>query len=143
MIPQAKLTAYMEDGTIEIAPLAFMRGRTLDHAFVILDEAQNATRAQLKMFLTRMGRDAKFVITGDVTQIDLPKNTPSGLPQAVDILGDVKGIEFIFLDEKDVVRHKLVTDIVNAYKKFYHDNDEEVSQLVSCSVDQLTGQQNN
>ncbi|MBR5663504.1 MAG: PhoH family protein, partial [Bacteroidales bacterium] len=125
MIPQSKLTAYMEDGTIEIAPLAFMRGRTLDHAFVILDEAQNATRAQLKMFLTRMGRDAKFVITGDVTQIDLPKNQPSGLPQAVDILGDVKGIEFIFLDEKDVVRHKLVTDIVNAYKKFYHDNDDE------------------
>lgn len=131
MIPQAKLTTYMEDGTIEIAPLAFMRGRTLDHAFVILDEAQNATRAQLKMFLTRMGRDAKFVITGDVTQIDLPKNTPSGLPQAVDILGDVKGIEFIFLDEKDVVRHKLVTDIVNAYKKFYHDNDEEDSNVIS------------
>ena len=125
MIPQAKLTGYMEDGTIEIAPLAFMRGRTLDHAFVILDEAQNATRAQLKMFLTRMGRDAKFVITGDVTQIDLPKNQPSGLPQAVDILGDVKGIEFIFLDEKDVVRHKLVTDIVNAYKKFYHDENLE------------------
>ena len=119
MLPQAKLNGYMEDGTIEIAPLAFMRGRTLDHAFVILDEAQNATRAQLKMFLTRMGRDAKFVITGDVTQIDLPKNTPSGLPQAVDVLGDVKGIEFIFLDEKDVVRHKLVTDIVNAYKEFY------------------------
>ena len=126
MIPQAKLTAYMEDGTIEIAPLAFMRGRTLDHAFVILDEAQNATRAQLKMFLTRMGRDAKFVITGDVTQIDLPKSQPSGLPQAVDILGDVKGIEFIFLDEKDVVRHTLGTDIVNAYKKFYHDNDDTV-----------------
>ena len=125
MIPQAKLTTYMEDGTIEIAPLAFMRGRTLDHAFVILDEAQNATRAQLKMFLTRMGRDAKFVITGDVTQIDLPKNQPSGLPQAVDILGDVKGIEFIFLDEKDVVRHKLVTEIVNAYKAFYHNNDDD------------------
>lgn len=124
MLPQAKLQGYMEDGTIEIAPLAFMRGRTLDHAFVILDEAQNATRAQLKMFLTRMGRDAKFVITGDVTQIDLPKNQPSGLPQAIDILKDVKGIEFIFLDEKDVVRHKLVTDIVNAYKRFYHDDDE-------------------
>lgn len=128
MLPQAKLQAYMEDGTIEIAPLAFMRGRTLDHAFVILDEAQNATRAQLKMFLTRMGRNAKFVITGDVTQIDLPKNQPSGLPQAVDILGNVKGIEFIFLDEKDVVRHKLVTDIVNAYKKFYHDNDTVISK---------------
>ena len=125
MLPQAKLQGYMEDGTIEIAPLAFMRGRTLDHAFVILDEAQNATRAQLKMFLTRMGRDAKFVITGDVTQIDLPKNQPSGLPQAIDILKDVKGIEFIFLDEKDVVRHKLVTDIVNAYKKFYHDDNDE------------------
>ncbi|MDO5341629.1 MAG: PhoH family protein [Bacteroidia bacterium] len=125
MLPQAKLQGYMEDGTIEIAPLAFMRGRTLDHAFVILDEAQNATRAQLKMFLTRMGRDAKFVITGDVTQIDLPKNQPSGLPQAIDILKDVKGIEFIFLDEKDVVRHKLVTEIVNAYKKFYHDNNDE------------------
>jgi len=124
MLPQAKLQGYMEDGTIEIAPLAFMRGRTLDHAFVILDEAQNATRAQLKMFLTRMGRDAKFVITGDVTQIDLPKNQPSGLPQAIDILKDVKGIEFIFLDEKDVVRHKLVTDIVNAYKRFYHDEDD-------------------
>jgi len=122
MLPQAKLQGYMEDGTIEIAPLAFMRGRTLDHAFVILDEAQNATRAQLKMFLTRMGRDAKFVITGDVTQIDLPKNQPSGLPQAIDILKDVKGIEFIFLDEKDVVRHKLVTDIVNAYKRFYNEN---------------------
>lgn len=128
MLPQAKLQAYMEDGTIEIAPLAFMRGRTLDHAFVILDEAQNATRSQLKMFLTRMGRNAKFVITGDVTQIDLPKNQPSGLPQAVDILGNVKGIEFIFLDEKDVVRHKLVTDIVNAYKNFYHDNDTVISK---------------
>ncbi|MCQ2310077.1 MAG: PhoH family protein [Bacteroidales bacterium] len=126
MLPQAKLQGYMEDGTIEIAPLAFMRGRTLDHAFVILDEAQNATRAQLKMFLTRMGRDAKFVITGDVTQIDLPKNQPSGLPQAIDILKDVKGIEFIFLDEKDVVRHKLVTEIVNAYKKFYHDDNDEI-----------------
>ena len=125
MLPQAKLQGYMEDGTIEIAPLAFMRGRTLDHAFVILDEAQNATRAQLKMFLTRMGRDAKFVITGDVTQIDLPKNQPSGLPQAIDILKDVKGIEFIFLDEKDVVRHKLVTEIVNAYKRFYHDDNDE------------------
>jgi len=124
MIPQVKLQGYIEDGTIEIAPLAFMRGRTLDHAFVILDEAQNATRAQLKMFLTRMGRDAKFVITGDVTQIDLPKNQPSGLLQAIDILGNVKGIEFIFLDEKDVVRHKLVTEIVNAYQRFYKSKEE-------------------
>lgn len=130
MLPQAKLQAYMEDGTIEIAPLAFMRGRTLDHAFVILDEAQNATRSQLKMFLTRMGRSAKFIITGDITQIDLPKNQPSGLPQATEILKDVKGIDFIFLNEKDVVRHRLVTDIVNAYKNYYTEhednNDKEV-----------------
>ena len=108
----------MEEGIIEIAPLAFMRGRTLDNAFVILDEAQNATQSQLKMFLTRMGRSAKFVITGDITQIDLPKNQPSGLPQAMEVLKTVKGIEFIHLDEKDVVRHKLVTAIINAYAKF-------------------------
>lgn len=125
MLPQSKLQGYMEDGTIEIAPLAFMRGRTLDHAFVILDEAQNATRSQLKMFLTRMGRSAKFVITGDITQIDLPKNQPSGLPQAMEVLKDVEGIDFIYLNEKDVVRHKLVTDIVNAYKRYYSDNDNE------------------
>ena len=118
MLPQAKLQAFMEEGIIEIAPLAFMRGRTLDNAFVILDEAQNATPSQLKMFLTRMGRSAKFVITGDITQIDLPKNQPSGLPQAMEVLKDVKGIEFIHLSEKDVVRHKLVTDIINAYAKF-------------------------
>lgn len=117
MIPSSKLDSYMEDRTIEIAPLAFMRGRTLDHAFVILDEAQNATRSQLKMFLTRMGRSAKFIVTGDITQIDLPAKQPSGLPQAMDVLKDVKGIAFIMLDEKDVVRHKLVTDIVNAYKR--------------------------
>ncbi len=123
MLPQAKLQGYMEDGTIEIAPLAFMRGRTLDHAFVILDEAQNATQSQLKMFLTRMGRSAKFVITGDITQIDLPKNQPSGLPQAMEVLKNVNGIEFIHLNEKDVVRHKLVTDIVNAYKRYYSDNE--------------------
>ena len=117
MLPTAKLEGYMEDKTIEIAPLAFMRGRTLDHAFVILDEAQNATQSQLKMFLTRMGRSAKFIVTGDITQIDLPPRVPSGLPQAMEVLKDVKGIEFIMLDDKDVVRHKLVTDIVNAYKK--------------------------
>ena len=128
MLPQQKLQNYIEDGTIEIAPLAFMRGRTLDHAFVILDEAQNATRSQLKMFLTRMGRSAKFVITGDITQIDLPKNQPSGLPVAINILAEVKGIEFIFLDEKDVVRHKLVTDIVNAYKRYYQQQENEMEQ---------------
>ena len=118
MLPQAKLQGFMEEGIIEIAPLAYMRGRTLDNAFVILDEAQNATQSQLKMFLTRMGRSAKFVITGDITQIDLPKNQPSGLPQAMEVLKNVKGIEFIHLDEKDVVRHKLVTAIINAYAKF-------------------------
>ena len=117
MIPSTKLEGYLEDHTIEIAPLAFMRGRTLDHAFVILDEAQNATRSQLKMFLTRMGRSAKFIVTGDITQIDLPPKTPSGLPQAMEALKDVEGIEFIYLDDKDVVRHKLVTDIINAYKR--------------------------
>ena len=117
MIPTSKLEGYMEDHTIEIAPLAFMRGRTLDHAFVILDEAQNATRSQLKMFLTRMGRSAKFIVTGDITQIDLPPKTPSGLPQAMEVLKDVPGIEFIMLDDKDVVRHKLVTEIINAYKR--------------------------
>ena len=117
MIPASKLEGYLEDHTIEIAPLAFMRGRTLDHAFVILDEAQNATRSQLKMFLTRIGRCAKFIVTGDITQIDLPPKTPSGLPQAMEVLKDVKGIEFIMLDDKDVVMHKLVTDIINAYKR--------------------------
>ena len=115
MIPQQKLLSYWEDNTIEIAPLAFMRGRTLDNAFVILDEAQNATRAQLKMFLTRMGRNAKFVITGDLTQVDLPRHQQSGLLQAVRILKDVKGIEIIELDNSDVIRHRLVTDIIRAY----------------------------
>lgn len=129
MLPQSKLQGFMEEGVIEIAPLAFMRGRTLDHAFVILDEAQNATQSQLKMFLTRMGRSAKFVITGDITQIDLPKNQPSGLPQAMEVLKDVKGIEFIHLNEKDVVRHKLVTDIVNAYKKYYSNADSDTDNM--------------
>ena len=116
MIPQQKLLSYWEDSTIEIAPLAFMRGRTLDNAFVILDEAQNATPSQLKMFLTRMGRTAKFVVTGDITQIDLPKNQRSGLPQAIDILKDIEGISIIQLTNKDVIRHKLVTKIINAYE---------------------------
>ncbi len=117
MIPQQKLLSYLEDNTIEIAPLAFMRGRTLDNAFVILDEAQNATSAQLKMFLTRMGRNAKFVITGDLTQVDLPRHQQSGLLQATQILKDVKGIEIIQLDNSDVIRHRLVTDIIRAYDK--------------------------
>ena len=115
MIPQQKLISYWEDGTIEIAPLAFMRGRTLDNAFVILDEAQNATSTQLKMFLTRMGRNAKFVITGDLTQIDLPRHQQSGLLKATQLLGGIKGIEVIELDETDVVRHRLVTEIIKAY----------------------------
>lgn len=117
MLPTQKLLTYLEDGTIEIAPLAFMRGRTLDNAFVILDEAQNSTIAQMKMYLTRMGRSAKFIVTGDITQIDLPKNQSSGLIHAMHILKDIKGIDFVFLDDNDIIRHKLVTRIVNAYKR--------------------------
>jgi phosphate starvation-inducible protein PhoH and related proteins len=117
MIPTQKLVGYLEDGTIEIAPLAFMRGRTLENAFAILDEAQNCTEGQLKMFVTRMGRSSKFVITGDITQIDLPRNQNSGLVQAMKILKNIKGIDFITHDIRDVVRHKLVTRIINAYEK--------------------------
>ncbi len=117
MIPTQKLVGYLEDGTIEIAPLAFMRGRTLENAFAILDEAQNCTEGQLKMFVTRMGRSSKFVITGDITQIDLPRNQNSGLVQAMKILNKIKGIAFIILDIRDVVRHKLVTRIINAYER--------------------------
>ncbi len=116
MLPQQRLLSYLEDNVIEIAPLAFMRGRTLDNAFVILDEAQNTTASQLKMFLTRMGMNAKFVITGDITQIDLPKNQKSGLAEARSILKDIKGIDFVILDKNDVVRHKLVTKIIAAYE---------------------------
>jgi phosphate starvation-inducible protein PhoH and related proteins len=115
MIPPAKLESYLEDKTIEIAPLAFMRGRTLDNAFVILDESQNATQSQLKMFLTRMGKSAKFIITCDITQVDLPKNQTSGLISATRILNKIRGIEFIFLNETDVVRHPLVSKIIKAY----------------------------
>lgn len=117
MLPHQKLLNFFEDGTIEIAPLAFMRGRTLDNAFVILDEAQNATQSQLKMFLTRMGKTAKFIVTGDITQIDLPRNQSSGLIQGMNILKDIPGIDIIILDESDVIRHKLVTRIINAYNK--------------------------
>jgi phosphate starvation-inducible PhoH-like protein len=117
MIQGEKVKTYVENGIIEVAPLAFMRGRTLDNAFVILDEAQNATESQLKMFLTRMGPSAKFIVTGDVTQIDLPKNQPSGLVQAIKILSNVKGIDFIYLDAQDVVRHRLVREIIEAYNK--------------------------
>ena len=115
MIPAEKLKSYIEGGVIEVAPLAFMRGRTLDHAFIILDEAQNATESQLKMFLTRLGKSAKMIVTGDVTQIDLPRNQPSGLLQATKILTKIKGIEFVTLDANDVVRHRLVKEIIEAY----------------------------
>jgi phosphate starvation-inducible PhoH-like protein len=115
MIPAEKLKVYLENRTIEIAPLAFMRGRTLDNCFVILDEAQNATDMQLKMFLTRMGPSAKFIVTGDVTQIDLPRKQQSGLHTALRILTDIKGIEIVYLSGEDVVRHKLVRKILEAY----------------------------
>jgi phosphate starvation-inducible protein PhoH and related proteins len=114
MIPAEKLAEYLETGVIQIAPLAFMRGRTLDKAFVILDEAQNCTYSQMKMFLTRMGSSARFVITGDATQVDLPRNQTSGLMNAVNRLNDIQGIQIITLDEHDVIRHKLVKKIINA-----------------------------
>ena len=117
MIPPEKLADYTEHGIIQIAPLAFMRGRTLDNAFVILDEAQNSTESQIKMFLTRMGKSAKFVITGDVTQIDLPKHQPSGLVLAQKILNKTEGISFVILDERDVIRHTLVKKIIKAFQK--------------------------
>lgn len=117
MIPFRKLETLMEDGTIQIAPLAFMRGRTLENAFVILDEAQNATVSQLKMFLTRMGVSSKFIMTGDTTQIDLPKRSESGLLQAIRILNGIEGVSIIRFDERDIVRHKLVRHIVRAYEK--------------------------
>ena len=116
MIPYERLDSYIEKGIIQIAPLAFMRGRTLDNAFVILDEAQNTTHGQMKMFLTRMGKNAKFIINGDPGQIDLPRRQVSGLKEAMLTLKEVKGIAFVYLDEKDVVRHRLVRQIISAYK---------------------------
>ena len=116
MIPAEKLEIYLENGTIQIAPLAFMRGRTLDNAFVILDEGQNTTHNQMKMFLTRMGKNAKFLLTGDPGQIDLPRRTISGLKEALLILKDVDGVGIIFLDANDVIRHKLVKKVIAAYK---------------------------
>jgi phosphate starvation-inducible PhoH-like protein len=117
MIPARKLIQFMEDGTIQIAPLAYMRGRTLDHAYVILDEAQNATVSQFKMFLTRMGPDARFIVTGDDSQVDLPKHEESGLVQAMRILQGIRGISIIRFDERDIIRHRLVKSIVKAYNK--------------------------
>ena len=122
MIPAEKLASYIEKGTIQIAPMAFMRGRTLDDAFVILDEAQNTTHNQMKMFLTRMGKNTKFVITGDPGQIDLPRRVISGLKEALLILSDVKGIDVIQLDGRDVIRHQLVKKVIDAYKKTEHHN---------------------
>jgi phosphate starvation-inducible PhoH-like protein len=116
MLPFKKLETWLEDGTIQIAPLAFMRGRTLENAFVILDEAQNATISQTKMFLTRMGVNSKFIMTGDSTQIDLPKKSESGLLQAMQILSGIEGVSIIKFDERDIVRHKLVKKIVKAYE---------------------------
>jgi len=117
MLPMDKLNFFMENRVIEIAPLAFMRGRTLDNAFIILDEAQNATPLQIKMFLTRLGPSAKCIITGDMTQIDLPHHQKSGLRQAVEILDGVDGIASVHLNTEDVVRHRLVKEIIKAYDK--------------------------
>jgi phosphate starvation-inducible PhoH-like protein len=117
MIPKEKLEFYLENKTIEIAPLAFMRGRTLDDAYVILDESQNTTTAQMKMFLTRMGENARFIITGDTSQIDLPRNQQSGLKEALGMLKGVKGIGFIRLTGQDVIRHPLVKEIIKAYEQ--------------------------
>ena len=117
MVPPARLREMMEQNIIQIAPLAFMRGRTLNDAVVILDEAQNTTVAQIKMFLTRMGMSTKMIVTGDLTQVDLPRNTRSGLADALRVLQGVKGIGFVQMDERDIVRHKLVTRIVEAYRR--------------------------
>jgi phosphate starvation-inducible PhoH-like protein len=118
MIPPRKLEEFLKDGVIQIAPLAFMRGRTLSNAYVILDEAQNTSIPQLKMFLTRMGLNTKYVITGDITQIDLPKKQPSGLITALRILKDLEGISIIEFDKGDIIRHRLVRDIVEAYDRY-------------------------
>ena len=130
MIPQAKLQEMMEKNIIQIAPLAFMRGRTLNDAVVILDEAQNTTPAQIKMFLTRMGMNTKMIITGDLTQIDLPRPQRSGLIEALHILKDVEGIAFVEFNQKDIVRHKLVTRIVQAYETYdkQHNDNESINK---------------
>ena len=122
MIPPEKLENYLETGVIQIAPMAFMRGRTLDDAFVILDEAQNTTHAQMKMFLTRMGKNAKFLLTGDPGQIDLPRRVISGLKEALLVLNKVEGIGIVYLDDKDVIRHRLVKKVIDAYKNIEHQN---------------------
>lgn len=136
MIPAQKLQEYMVLQTIQIAPLAFMRGRTLNDAVVILDEAQNTTTQQIKMFLTRMGSNTKMIITGDVTQIDLPRNVRSGLLEAMDVLQGVKGISFVMMNDKDIVRHKLVTKIVNAYEEY---EDRRRKALQQPSLEETAG----
>ena len=128
MIPAAKLQEYVDTNVIQIAPLAFMRGRTLNDAVVILDEAQNTTAQQIKMFLTRMGMNTKMIVTGDITQIDLPSSQKSGLIQATGILRNVKGIAFVQLGKRDIVRHRLVERIVEAYEKFDKENREKEQQ---------------
>ncbi len=126
MLPAVKLQDMMEKHVIQIAPLAFMRGRTLNDAVVILDEAQNTTPAQIRMFLTRMGLNSKMIITGDMTQVDLPRGTKSGLHEALEILSDIEGIGVVKLGNKDIVRHKLVTKIVNAYDKFDKNSKKQI-----------------
>jgi phosphate starvation-inducible PhoH-like protein len=123
MFHPRKLAEFIEEGIIEIAPLAYMRGRTLDNAFVILDEAQNTTVNQLKMFLTRMGKNAKFIVTGDVTQIDLPRKQKSGLIEGMNILSGIKGISMVYFDQRDIIRHELVKSIVEAYNKSINNKD--------------------
>jgi phosphate starvation-inducible PhoH-like protein len=124
MLPSERLTEYIETNVIQIAPLAFMRGRTLDNSFVLLDEAQNSTKPQMKMFLTRMGKSAKFIITGDETQIDLPRKQPSGLIEALNLLKNIDGVGIVKLDENDVIRHQLVKKIITAYKLNQNDQNE-------------------
>lgn len=128
MLPLEKFQKYMENRTIEIAPMAFMRGRTLDNCFVILDEAQNATDTQLKMFLTRMGPNAKIIVTGDLSQIDLPRHQQSGLLKATKILDGINGIKMVYLDVEDVVRHKLVKHIIRAYEKVFSSSKSKMSK---------------
>ncbi len=128
MIPSKKLRAFLDDNTIQIAPLAYMRGRTLDNAFVILDEAQNATAMQLKMFLTRMGKNATFIITGDLTQIDLPSRRDSGLLRAIGMLEKIEGIAIVYFDSRDIIRHKLVKHIVKAYEENQKNRESDVDE---------------
>ncbi len=140
MIPSQKLQEYMEQNIIQIAPLAFMRGRTLNDAVVILDEAQNTTTQQMKMFLTRMGQNTKMIVTGDMTQIDLPRSVRSGLAEAMQVLEKVKGISMIKMNDKDIVRHRLVTRIVNAYDAYDKKREKEVKLVKEIAEQQAGGE---